>query len=61
MPIIVDWWIGITHIERAYILSIIRLGKDNMDIIDGDPTHSPEDFLYLAELRQRYEDMMNNK
>ena len=32
-----------------------------MDIIDGDPTHSPEDFLYLAELRQRYEDMMNNK
>ena len=29
-----------------------------MDIIDGEPTHSPEDFLYLAELRQRYEDMM---
>ena len=29
-----------------------------MNIIAGDPTHSPEDFLYLAELRQRYENMM---
>ena len=28
-----------------------------MNIIDGDPTHSPEDFLYLAELRQRYEEL----
>ena len=30
IPIIVDWWIGITHIERAYILSRIELGKDKM-------------------------------
>ena len=28
-----------------------------MNIIDGDPTHSPEDFLYLVELRQRYEEL----
>ena len=30
IPIDVDWWIGITHIERAYILHRIELGKDKM-------------------------------
>ena len=39
-----------------YIITFQK-GIESMNIIDGDPTHSPEDFLYLAELRQRYEEL----